>query len=50
MAPAVEYKLRKDLPVEEKDKDRWRARVIEHWRTTDPDRFSSIQAALKGAL
>jgi hypothetical protein len=50
IAPAVEYKLRKDLPVEEKDKDRWRARVIEHWRTTDPDRFSSIQAALKGAL
>lgn len=48
--PAVEYKLRKDLPVEERDRDRWRARVIEHWKATDPDRFSSIQAALKGAL
>lgn len=49
-SPAIEYKLRKDLPVEEKDRDRWRARVIEHWKATDPDRFSSIQAALKGAL
>ena len=48
-APAVEYKLRKDLPVEEKDRERWRARVIEHWKATDPDRFSSIQVALKGA-
>lgn len=48
--PAIEYRLRKDVPVEEKDKDRWRARVIEHWKATDPDRFSSIQAALKSAL
>lgn len=48
--PAIEYRLRKDLPVEEKDRDRWRARVLEHWKATDPDRFSSIQAALKGAL
>lgn len=48
--PAIEYKLRKELPVEEKDRERWRARVIEHWKATDPDRFSSIQAALKGAL
>lgn len=48
--PAIEYRLRKDLPVEEKDRERWRARVIEHWKTTDPDRFSSIQAALKKAL
>ncbi len=48
--PAIEYKLRKDLPVEERDRDRWRARVIEHWKATDPDRFSSIQATLKGAL
>ncbi|XUY30241.1 retron St85 family effector protein (plasmid) [Agrobacterium sp. rho-8.1] len=48
--PAIEYKLRKDLPVEEKDRERWRARVIEHWKTTDADRFSSIQAALKKAL
>lgn len=49
-ASAVEYKLRKDLPAEEKDRDRWRARVIEHWRVKDPDRFSSIQAAVAGAL
>lgn len=48
--PAIEYKLRKELPVEEKDRERWRARVIEHWKATDPDRFSSIQSALKGAL
>lgn len=48
--PAVEYKLRKDLSPEEKDRDRWRARVIDHWKATDPDRFSSIQAALAGAL
>ncbi len=50
MGHAIEYKLRKDLPVEEKDKERWRARVIEYWRVNDPDRFSSIQATLKGAL
>jgi len=47
---AIEYKLRKDLPVEDRDKDRWRARVIEHWKTTDPNRFSSIRAVLKDAL
>lgn len=50
MKYALEYKLRKDLPAEEKDRDRWRSRVIEHWKATDPNRFSSIQAAIKGAL
>ncbi len=49
-SPAMEYKLRKDLAPDERDKDRWRARVIEHWKATEPDRFSSIQAALAGAL
>lgn len=47
---AIEYKLRKDLPFEDKDRDRWRARVIEYWKAEDPDRFSSIQSALKSAL
>lgn len=47
---AIEYKLLKNLSVEEKDRDRWRARVIEHWKVADPDRFSSIQAALRSAL
>lgn len=50
MAQAVEYRLRKDVPVEERDKDRWRARVIEHWRVKEPNRFSSIQAAVSRAL
>ncbi|RVJ12584.1 hypothetical protein CN181_02970 [Sinorhizobium medicae] len=47
-APAVEYKLRKDIPFE--DKDRWRARVSEYWKNEDPIRFDCIQAALRGAL
>lgn len=50
ISQAIEYKLRKDLPVEEKDRDRWRARVIDHWKKSDPNRFSSIQAVLRGAL
>jgi len=47
---ALTYRLRKDLPAEEKDRERWRARVIEYWKAKDPVRFSSIQAALRGAL
>jgi hypothetical protein len=47
---AVTYRLRKDLSPEEKDRDRWRATVIDYWKEQDPVRFSSIQAALKGAL
>ncbi|SEN92719.1 hypothetical protein SAMN04489859_102245 [Paracoccus alcaliphilus] len=47
---AIEYKLRKSLPPEERDKDRWRARVIEHWKGTDKVRFSSIQATLREAI
>jgi hypothetical protein len=50
MQDAVIYRLRKDLSLEEKDRDRWRARVIEYWKTKEPVRFSSIQAALRGAL
>tara|TARA_R100001086_G_scaffold73205_1_gene35272 strand:- start:1489 stop:2424 length:936 start_codon:yes stop_codon:yes gene_type:complete len=50
VAPAIEYKLRKDLPAEDKDRERWRARVIDHWKSKEPDRFSSIQSALKSAL
>lgn len=47
---AIEYKLRKDISIDDRDKERWRARVIQYWKDMDPDRFSSIQAALKGAL
>lgn len=43
---AIEYRLRKDLSPEEMDKDRWRARVIDYWKSTDHSRFSSIQATL----
>jgi hypothetical protein len=50
MEEAVTYRLRKDLAPEEKDRDRWRARVIEYWRNKEPVRFSSIQAALKSAM
>ncbi|NEK16200.1 retron St85 family effector protein [Rhizobium leguminosarum] len=46
--PAVEYKLRKDIPFE--DKDRWRARVSEYWRNEEPIRFDCIQSALRSAL
>lgn len=48
--PAIEYKLRKDLSPDEKDRERWRARVLSYWREEDTDRFSSIQAVLRGAL
>lgn len=48
--PAIEYKLRKELPADEKDRERWRALVIEHWKKNDTNRFSSIQAVLRGAL
>lgn len=47
---AIEYKLRKEIPADEKDRDRWRARVIDHWRANDTNRFNSIQVVLKDAL
>ncbi|MER9877508.1 retron St85 family effector protein [Mesorhizobium sp. M0118] len=50
MEEAVTYRLRKDLPPDEKDRARWRARVIEYWKNKEPVRFSSIQTALKSAL
>lgn len=50
MEEAVSYRLRKDLSPEEKDRDRWRASVIEYWKNKEPVRFSSIQSALKSAL
>jgi len=50
MEEAVTYRLRKDLPPEEKDRNRWRAKVIEYWKNEEPVRFSSIQAALRSVL
>ncbi|TGR29099.1 MULTISPECIES: retron St85 family effector protein [unclassified Mesorhizobium] len=47
---AVTYKIRKDIAAEDKDRDRWRTRVIAYWKDKEPVRFSSIQSALKGAL
>lgn len=47
-ANAIEYKLRKDIPVE--PRDRWRAQISEFWKEHDDARFSVIQAALKGDI
>ena len=41
---ALQFESRKDR--EKFDKIRWQAAVMEHWKTTDATRFSSIQAAM----
>ncbi|MCJ9673528.1 MULTISPECIES: retron St85 family effector protein [unclassified Neorhizobium] len=41
---ALQFESRKDR--EKLDKIRWQAAVMEHWKTTDGTRFSSIQAAM----
>lgn len=41
---ALQYELKKDLPF--LDKTRWRADIVDHWKKTDSNRFSSIQSAM----
>lgn len=41
---ALQFESRKDL--EKLDKMRWQATVMEHWKATDTNRFSSIQTAI----
>jgi hypothetical protein len=43
---ALEYRLKKDLEVDEKDRDRWRAKVALYWKENDSSRFDAIQAAM----
>ncbi|TCA62386.1 hypothetical protein E0H62_35335 [Rhizobium leguminosarum bv. viciae] len=44
---ALQFESRKDR--DKLDKIRWHAAVMEHWKTTDATRFSSIQAAMARA-
>jgi hypothetical protein len=44
---AINYKYKGDPPV--KDKSRWRADILEYWRSNDPNRLSSISAARSGS-
>lgn len=41
---AIQYELLQKKPMI--DKTRWQADIVEHWKSTDPDRFSSIQNAM----
>lgn len=41
---ALQFESRKDR--EKLEKMRWQAAVMEHWKATDPTRFSSIQSAI----
>ena len=41
---AMSYRFRPGVEVI--NKERWRALIIEYWKATDPDRFSSIKSAV----
>jgi hypothetical protein len=44
---ALHFELQPEIP--RMDRSRWINEIVAHWRKTDPDRFSSIQAAIKRA-
>ncbi len=47
-AEALQYKFRQDAQI--KNKIRWKAAVVDHWKSVDAERFSAIRAGIQGRI